>query len=250
MMVRHTRDTAARLNKPVSNKTILRLMISISGVMFLFGLTWLFAVLTFSVTGLRETFQILFVVFNSFQGLFIFLFVCVLNKEVLESWREVLSCGKYKSVLLHPTRTPARAIAARKYQANTNTGSTGFGSSSGGKYNTYNSESLKSGHDSSTLPTQAVQELARVPKQAANKTPTETATSDGAAAIAVVNVAATNVNIRDSDRGEKTTTNVTRKNEVKIEVVEEVGDGESLTEEVSKKALKKHVVQIEVVEEV
>ena len=75
-------------------------------------------------------------------------------------------------------------------------------------------------------------------------------TSDGAVAIAVANVAAMNVNIRDSDRGKKTTTNVTRKNEVKIEVVEEVGDGESLTEEVSKKASKKRVVQIEVVEEV
>ena len=104
VLIRHTKDTAARLKKPVSNKSIMRLMISIGGVMFLFGLTWLFAILTFSVDGLRETFQILFTIFNSFQGFFIFLFFCVLNKEALESWKELLSCGKYKSKLLHPTK--------------------------------------------------------------------------------------------------------------------------------------------------
>ena len=58
--------------------------------MSLFGLTWLFAILTVSVSGLRETFQILFAVFNSFQGFFIFLFFCVLNKEARDSWRELI----------------------------------------------------------------------------------------------------------------------------------------------------------------
>ena len=104
VLVRHTRGTAARKKESVSKKTIIRLMISVSGVMFLFGLTWLFAILTFSVTGLRQAFQILFTIFNSFQGFFIFVFFCVFNKEVLESWKELLSCGKYKSKLLHPSQ--------------------------------------------------------------------------------------------------------------------------------------------------
>ena len=73
---------------------VLRLMFSIGGVMSLFGLTWLFAILTVSVPGLREIFQILFTIFNSFQGLFIFLFFCVLNKEARDSWRELFSCGE------------------------------------------------------------------------------------------------------------------------------------------------------------
>ena len=80
-------------------------MISISGVMFLFGLTWLFAILTFSAPGLRETFQALFTVFNSFQGFFIFLFFCVSSKEAREYWKEVLSCGRYTSQFLHPSQT-------------------------------------------------------------------------------------------------------------------------------------------------
>ena len=52
----HAREKAARTNTAISNKHILRMTISISGVLFLFGLTWLFFVLTVSVPGLRETF--------------------------------------------------------------------------------------------------------------------------------------------------------------------------------------------------
>ena len=255
-MVRHTKDTAARLKKPVSRKTIIRLMISIGGVMFLFGLTWLFAILTFSVNGLRETFQILFVVFNSFQGLFIFLFVCVLNKEVLESWKEFLSCGRYTSKLLHPT--PARIVAVRKYQTNTN--STGFGSSSAGGKN--NSEALKSSYDSSTLSIQTIHQPARAcnlsienmqkPARASklDRLPTKTALSDEATALAATNTVTANQNKRDSDddKEETTKSQARKKSVVKIEVVEEAGSRGVLEEETSKNT--NTTVRIEVIEEV
>ena len=73
--------------------------------MFLFGLTWLFAILTFSVTGLRETFQILFTLFNSFQGFFIFLFFCAINKEARESWKELLGSSRQSELLHAPCET-------------------------------------------------------------------------------------------------------------------------------------------------
>ena len=98
-------------------------MIRIGGVMFLFGLTWLFAVLTFSVAGLRETFQILFTIFNSFQGFFAFLFICVSNTEVVDSWKELVSCGRCRSKLLHPST--ASSAAMRKSKQASNTGSKG-----------------------------------------------------------------------------------------------------------------------------
>ena len=127
-------------------------MISISGVMFLFGITWLFAILTFSVTGLRETFQILFVIFNSFQGFFIFLFFCVLNKEALESWREFLSCGRYRSKVLHPSQAGKYSSSTgTKKPKETKTYSTGFGSSSAGGKNAVASEVSKSDYDSTTF---------------------------------------------------------------------------------------------------
>ena len=123
-------------------------MISITGVMFLFGLTWLFAILTFSVPGLREVFQILFTIFNSFQGFFIFLFFCVFNKEALESWKELLSCGKYSSALLHPSHLKFSSSAATKKPKQTYTKSTGFGTSSGGKST---SEVSQTDYESSTI---------------------------------------------------------------------------------------------------
>ena len=94
VLIRHVRGTASKLKQTIGYGKVLRLMFSIGGVMALFGLTWLFAILTISVSGLRETFQILFTISNSFQGFFIFLFFCVLNKEARDSWRELFSRGK------------------------------------------------------------------------------------------------------------------------------------------------------------
>ena len=75
VMIQHARHKVAQMNETISSKQILLMTISINGVLFLFGLTWLFLILTFSVPGLRETFQILFTIFNSLQGFFVFVFI-------------------------------------------------------------------------------------------------------------------------------------------------------------------------------
>ena len=85
----------------MNNKQIVRMTTSISGVLFLFGFSWLFFVLTFSVSGLRETFQILFTVFNSLQGFFVFASV-ILFTESFDYWKALLSCEKHKSKHIHP----------------------------------------------------------------------------------------------------------------------------------------------------
>lgn len=64
------------------------------------SLTWIFGALTIDKASL--SFQVLFVVFNSLQGFFIFLFFCVLGRDGRELWLEFLSCGHYKSSHLHP----------------------------------------------------------------------------------------------------------------------------------------------------
>ena len=107
VLVRHSRNKAALQKEDIGIKSILRRMVSISGIMSLFGLTWLFAVFTFDlpVKELKMTFDSCFVIFNSFQGLFIFFFYIVLNKEIRESWKELLSCGRYQSKLLPHSQT-------------------------------------------------------------------------------------------------------------------------------------------------
>ena len=97
VLIKHTRSTAALKKTSISKKEMVRLAFSISGVMLLFGLTWLFAILTFSTTGLREAFQILFTIFNTFQGLFIFLFVCVMSSDVRDEWKGVFKIKELTS---------------------------------------------------------------------------------------------------------------------------------------------------------
>ena len=127
ILLKHTRGKIERSSEKMSSKTALRLLVSISGVMFLFGLTWLFAVFTFSIDGsnvVRTVFQILFTVFVAFQGFYIFLFFVVFNSEARESWREFLSCGRYKSELLHPSQyknTSSAGTGTRTHKTKTGT---------------------------------------------------------------------------------------------------------------------------------
>ena len=101
VLVRHTKGNAKRQKEGMKKGTAVRLLISICCITFLFGLTWLFGALTITVAAVNLLSQILFVIFSSLQGFFIFLFFCVFNKEARESWKEVLSCGRYKSEFLH-----------------------------------------------------------------------------------------------------------------------------------------------------
>ena len=108
VLLRHTRNTMGRMKEQTNKTTTVRLLISITGIVFLFGLTWVFGALTISDASLP--FQIIFVVSNGFQGFFIFLFFCVFSKDARELWVEFLTCGRYKSV-----SHPSRVVSAGKY---------------------------------------------------------------------------------------------------------------------------------------
>jgi len=63
-----------------------------ASVMILLGLTWAFAF--FAIGGANIAFQYLFAVFNSLQGLFIFIFYCASRKDVQQAWKEMLTRSK------------------------------------------------------------------------------------------------------------------------------------------------------------
>lgn len=104
ILVRHTKRTVERHENSLTPATVFRLATTILGVMTIFGVMWIFAAFTFQ-TGedqtLRDTFQTLFTFFATFQGVFIFIFFCALNKIARESWKEALSFGRYRSKVLH-----------------------------------------------------------------------------------------------------------------------------------------------------
>ena len=77
VLVRHQLRRATEHNRKFG---IRQLMINVTSIAFLFGLTWIFGALT--VINAKKAFQIVFSLANSFQGFLIFIFFCVLNSEV------------------------------------------------------------------------------------------------------------------------------------------------------------------------
>ena len=80
--------------KKMSTTSTIKTMISIVGIMVMFGLTWLFGALT--VREASTVFQYLFVIFNGFQGFFFFVFICLLGKDGREFWIDVITCCRIK----------------------------------------------------------------------------------------------------------------------------------------------------------
>ncbi|XP_071323526.1 adhesion G-protein coupled receptor G6 isoform X8 [Trachinotus anak] len=81
-----------------SNRTlreeVLRNLRSAVSLTFLLGMTWGFALFAWGPVALA--FIYLFTIFNSLQGLFIFIFHCALKENVQKQWRRYLCCGRFK----------------------------------------------------------------------------------------------------------------------------------------------------------
>ncbi len=114
VLVRHFHGPNHRNKSDKRRRTSsLRLMVSIFSIMSLFGLSWIFAAFTVTVREIRLPSQVLFTVFSSFQGFGIFIFFCVTSREARESWKELLSCGKYRSEVLRPSKFTLRSYEHR-----------------------------------------------------------------------------------------------------------------------------------------
>uniref|UniRef100_A0A3Q1IHQ9 Adhesion G-protein coupled receptor G6 n=1 Tax=Anabas testudineus TaxID=64144 RepID=A0A3Q1IHQ9_ANATE len=81
-----------------SNRTlreeVLRNLRSAISLTFLLGMTWGFALFAWGPVNLAFTY--LFTIFNSLQGLFIFIFHCALKENVQKQWRRYLCCGQLR----------------------------------------------------------------------------------------------------------------------------------------------------------
>ncbi|KAG7460949.1 hypothetical protein MATL_G00204350 [Megalops atlanticus] len=81
-----------------SNRTLreemLRNLRSVVSLTFLLGMTWGFAFFAWGPVNLA--FMYLFSIFNSLQGLFIFIFHCALKENVQKQWRRYLCCGRFR----------------------------------------------------------------------------------------------------------------------------------------------------------
>ncbi|XP_059142698.1 adhesion G protein-coupled receptor A3-like isoform X2 [Physella acuta] len=116
LMVLHKLATmskaTSKLKRTDKNRTVQQLRAAI-GVLILLGLTWLFAI--FAVGQASTVFHYLFAIFNSFQGLFIFLFYCMFKKEAVKAWKSCCPCfSDYYSHSRTSTTSRDLALSRRK----------------------------------------------------------------------------------------------------------------------------------------
>ncbi|XP_009458981.1 PREDICTED: G-protein coupled receptor 126 [Nipponia nippon] len=93
VMVQICGRNGKRTNRSLKEE-ILRNLRSVVSLTFLLGMTWGFAF--FAWGPLTLPFLYLFSIFNSLQGLFIFVFHCAMKENVQKQWRRHLCCGRFR----------------------------------------------------------------------------------------------------------------------------------------------------------
>ena len=83
------------MRRKKSVRSTVRLMISIVSLAMMLGLTWLFGALT--VRESSTAFQYLFIIFNGFQGFYLFVFICIIGKDSRELWTAFICCKERRS---------------------------------------------------------------------------------------------------------------------------------------------------------
>ncbi|NWH29378.1 AGRG6 protein, partial [Chloropsis hardwickii] len=93
VMVQICGRNGKRTNRSLKEE-VLRNLRSVVSLTFLLGMTWGFAF--FAWGPLTLPFLYLFSIFNSLQGLFIFVFHCAMKENVQKQWRRHLCCGRFR----------------------------------------------------------------------------------------------------------------------------------------------------------
>ena len=124
ILIKHSRKVYTSQDKKKIDG-VKKLLVSTFGIMFIFGLSWVFGALTISEAS--ETFQYLFTIFTSLQGFFLFLFLCVLGKEARNSWTQLLCRGCIFSRFISTSSSSQYKTSSRTKKATVTTGT--FGSS-------------------------------------------------------------------------------------------------------------------------
>ncbi len=111
VLIKHTKKKLSKDGTKKAQGTV-KAIISVFSVMVMFGLSWLFGAL--SIDQGATFFQWPFVILNTLQGFFLFIFFCVLGSDAREEWLNLLSCYKRKKKQTHSVVTHSRGSRAPK----------------------------------------------------------------------------------------------------------------------------------------
>ena len=118
VLLKHTKRKLADAKGAQKSKGTLKTLISISGVMLMFGLSWLFG--AFTIGAASVYFQWLFVIFNALQGFYLFIFFCVIAKDAREEWLALFRCKPTRK----RTTSYSKGSSTLTIRRRTNSGST------------------------------------------------------------------------------------------------------------------------------
>jgi hypothetical protein len=103
VLIKSTRQKVIQGNNRKNVRSTVKLVAGICGLMTLFGLSWIFGVLTINIAS--KAFQYLFVIFNVFQGFYFFVFICLFGKDGRNFWIELFRLRSFKKSLLKSSFT-------------------------------------------------------------------------------------------------------------------------------------------------
>ena len=103
VLIKSTRQRVIQGNDRKNARNTIKLIVGICGLMILFGLAWIFGILTINIAS--KAFQYLFVIFNVFQGFYFFVFICLLGEDGRNFWIELLRLKLFKKSLLKTSFT-------------------------------------------------------------------------------------------------------------------------------------------------
>ena len=112
VLIKHYRRKLEDIESKKNFQGMFKTFLSVVSIMFMFGLQWLFG--AFTIAEASEAFQWLFVIFSTLQGLFLFLYFCVIAQDAREEWLKLLSLGcskikKRKNAYSHVCQTNTKS---------------------------------------------------------------------------------------------------------------------------------------------
>ncbi|XP_019853121.1 PREDICTED: adhesion G-protein coupled receptor G6-like [Amphimedon queenslandica] len=111
VLILHTIRKNKRMSKSsLKTSDAIKMILSYSGILMLFGLTWVSAVFTFiSEPNTSFIVQFFFAFFNAFQGFFIFFFFIILSSDSRDAWKSLLCPGAFGDGMKPQTSTTLKS---------------------------------------------------------------------------------------------------------------------------------------------
>lgn len=101
ILIKSARQKAVRGINKKNAKATFKLIVGICVISVLFGLGWLFGILTINED--LKVFQYLFVIFNVFQGFYFFIFICLFGKDGRNFWLGFVKFSSFRKSLFKST---------------------------------------------------------------------------------------------------------------------------------------------------